>query len=249
MKTRLFRQAPGREEERASIRLAKQCRNEDVWRLIVSAVDNSLKTGGERAKKLSEIAAFAKSIHHSGSKWSSRNSGRSCSDWYYFEVIALTGSVAELTDERVIKTSGFVESIDRYDRYASWRYFRAIGKTRAVVELTDEGVLVFAKSLGNISASWYFKAIWETLAVAQLTDERVLKSVKFIKSIGSDVAKWYFQAIGRTKMVAELTDERVLKSAEYIKSLDKNALMAYLWRIVSLSEKKPLPQPNWLESG
>jgi hypothetical protein len=223
-------QPPQHADEKAFKTLVKAGCGQDEIHLIVSHISKDSKNGDDWAKKLYDIAAFAKTIGIPAAKDYFRAIGETkavaeltdervfnfaksidphTAEWYFWTIWG-TKAVAELTADRVLKSAEFFKAIDGL---ATVEYFLAIRETKAAAELTDEKVLNFAKSIGSDAAVDYFGAFWETRAVAKLTEERILD---FARSIGSDAAREYFRAIRETKAVEELTSERVLTFAKTI---------------------------------
>ena len=204
----------------------------DELRLIVSRLEEQFGPGEESARKLSEIAEFARTIGAPAARdyfraihetkavaeltdervlTFARSVDRHTAEWYFWAIWG-TKAVRELTSERVLRAVEFFRSIDSP---ATVEYFLAIRETKAATELTKERILRFAESIGSDAAVEYFGAFWETKAVAELTDERLLD---FAQSLGNDAAREYFLAIRETKSVTRLTGEKVLTFARSLGS-------------------------------
>lgn len=218
---------PKRTEEQALRALVRAGCDPEVAGLLASDVRKRFPAGEERAKKLSEVVEFAKSIGSRAARDFFRAVGDTreiqaltdervfafarsvdphTAEWYFWTIWG-THAVAELTDEKVLNAVPFFRSIDSA---ATVEYFFAIRESKAVVALTDPKVLDFALAIGSEAAVEYFGAFWETKAISELTSPKVLD---FARSVGNEAAKEYFLTVRETKAVAELTESAVLDFA------------------------------------
>jgi hypothetical protein len=219
-------QPPKRVDEKAIKALSKAGCGKEALDLIVAETCG----GDDPAKKLYELATFAKTIGAPAAKDYFRAIAETgavaeltdqkvlnfatsvdnhTAEWYFWAIWG-TKKVTELTDERVLRSADFFKTIDSQ---ATVEYFLAIRETKAAAELTEDRVVNFARSIGSEAAADYFGALWETQAVPALTSDRILN---FATSLGNDAARDYFRAIRETKSAAELTEQRVLEFAKVI---------------------------------